>query len=192
MLGLNEDAAIIKSAQKGDEKAWDILVKKYSKVVWSATSSFKFSFEEREDTVQDVFLKLIRNINNYNPGKASFSTFITIITKRTSIDKIRKIVRRPEDPFPPEDLEKLSLPSTKDPSSEEVEEMIDSLEKTINEKLTNEQRLAIELRYFKKCSYPQIARIMNRDEHWVKNTLHRTKSYLRQLVVNETEDRRKK
>jgi len=186
---MEDELNIIKSAQKGDEDAWNILVKRYSKVVWSATSRFTFSFEEREDIVQEVFLKLIHNLSNYNPDKAGFSTFITIITKRTSIDKIRKIVRHREDPISPEDLEKLSLPSTKDPSSEEVEEMIDSLEKTINEKLTTEQRLAIELCYFKKCTYSQIARIMNINEHKVKNILCRTKKDLKKMLVNVIADR---
>lgn len=186
---MEDELTIIRSAQKGDEEAWNILVKRYSKVIWSATRSYTLSSEDREDIVQEVFLKLVHGISKYNPEKASFSTFVTIIAKRTTIDKVRKIIRRREDIIPPEDLAKLlaklSLPSTKDPSSEEVEEMIDSLRKALNEKLTAEQRLAIELRYFKKCTHPQIARIMNRDMHWVKNTLSRTKAKLRQILLNK-------
>lgn len=182
-MSKNEDVlTIICSAQQGNEKAWSNLVSRYSKVVWSATYDYGFPDTNREDIVQDVFIKLIKSIKSYDPTKANFSTFITTITKRTCIDKLRKDKAKPDVvPLPPGELAMFPSPSQEDPTYSQ--EMIDSLNDILEEKLTTEQRRVIELFYFKRCSYKQIAEIMNRDDQWVKNTLHRTREYLRQILT---------
>mgnify|MGYP001588630575 CR=1 FL=1 len=177
-----ENMAIIADAQRGDEGAWRNLIKQYSRLVWSATLQYHFSEEEREDIVQEVFCKLVQSIKKYNPDKAQFSTYITVITKRTCIDRLRGIMRNREDPIPPEELAEFTSPGTEDPIDKiHKQQNIDSLRKAIADKLTVEQRLVIRLFYFKGCPYSQIARIMNEDEDWVKNTLHRSKLYLKEI-----------
>ena len=46
--------------------------------------------EQTEDVVSEVFLKVISNLNAFNPEKASFSTWIFNIAKNSIIDHIRK------------------------------------------------------------------------------------------------------
>ena len=173
---MEDELTLIRSAQIGNEEAWDILEKRYSKVAWAATLRYNLSFQEREDIVQEVFLKLTHSICNYNPNKARLSTFIAVIAKRTAIDRLRKIQRDPVDILPTEDLEKFPSPLEEEPSY--TTEMIELLNTALNERLTTEQRLVIILFYFEKCSYKQIERLMGKDKHGVKNLLHRTKAYL--------------
>ncbi|MBI4651769.1 sigma-70 family RNA polymerase sigma factor [Candidatus Desantisbacteria bacterium] len=81
---------MVKLAQEGNEEAWSSLVKHYSNLVWFAISKFNFTFEIKEDILQEVFIRIADCIKMYNPDKASFSTFITVITKRKCIDTFRK------------------------------------------------------------------------------------------------------
>lgn len=48
------------------------------------------SKEQTEDLVSDVFLKVVSNLNNYNPDKASFGTWIITIARNTLTDFYRK------------------------------------------------------------------------------------------------------
>ena len=176
-----EDLDIIISAQNGDEDAWRNLVTRYSKRVWYATYGYGFSDADREDIVQEVFSKLIKSIKSYDPNKASFSTFITTITKRKCIDKIRKPLI--EEPFEPEKLAKIPSTKKEDGDDEDIQNKVKILRQVMYKELTSEQKLVITLFYYEKCSYEQIAEIMNRNEHWVKNTLHRTRAYLSSVLT---------
>jgi RNA polymerase sigma-70 factor (ECF subfamily) len=168
---------IIRHAQQGDEQAWSSLVSRYSKLVWSATSRYFFSQEDREDIVQEVFLRLVKGIDRYDPDKSSFSTFLTTITNRVCIDKLRQIKGRPEVLLTPEELALFSS-SEKKEQSDDKQDMIDSLLK----ELPIEKKLVIYLFYLKECSYKQIAEIMNINIDQVKNILHRTRIILRQKL----------
>lgn len=176
-----EDLDFIMSAQKGAEGAWSALVTRYSKRIWYATYGYGFSDADREDIVQEVFSKLIKSIKSYDPNKASFSTFITTITKRKCIDKIRKPPI--EEPFEPEKLAKIPSTEKEDGDDEDIQNKVKILRQVMDKELTSEQKLVITLFYYEKCSYEQIAEIMNRNEHWVKNTLHRTRTYLRSVLT---------
>lgn len=175
MPQISDELKLITDAQKSDEKAWSDLFAHYSKFIWSATAGFNFPFKDREDIVQEVFVKLIRYISNYNPEKASFSTYISIITKNICIDKIRKKKERTEV-FP--DVEELSSMI----DSNDNQEMIDSLKKALENELSFKQRLVIKLFYIENFSYKEIAEIMNRDYHWVKNTLQSARQYLKKVL----------
>ncbi len=115
-MSIDEDDIII-SAKEGDEQAWSSLVSTYSKLVCHVTSKYCFSPEDREDIIQEVFLKLVKGIDVYNPDKASFSTFLTTITNRVCIDKLRKTKVRPEVLLTPEELSMFS-------SSEKMDRLI--------------------------------------------------------------------
>jgi RNA polymerase sigma factor (sigma-70 family) len=181
-----ENLAIIEKAQQGNEDAWRDLVKKYFKLIWSATMQYFFSEEEREDIVQDVFCKLVHNIKSYNPDKAKYSVFITVITKRTCIDRLRKIKNNREDPISFEELAERNYPvSVKEDLIDKIHKkhLVAVLQKVLAEKLTAEQRLVIRLFYYGGCSYSEIVKIMNRDETWVRNSLERTRKYLKEILA---------
>lgn len=185
-MGLSRDELeLIKAAQNGDEEAWCGLVTRYSKVIWSATKRYNLSFGDREDIVQEVFIRLIHHINSYNPDKASFTTWITVITKGICIDKLRQKKARREVLLPPEELERISSTNKQNANenTNDTQEMINILRQTIEEKLKPNEKLVIRLFYMEKLSYSQIAEITGQDYNWVKNILHRTREYLRKVLT---------
>ncbi len=132
-----EDLDVIMSAQKGNEEAWSDLVTRYSKRVWYATYGYGFSDADREDIVQEVFVKLIKSIKGYDPSRASFSTFVTAITKHTCIDKIRK-PPVPEVIFEPEKLAKIPSSEKEGGDDENIQNKVKILRQVMDKELTSE------------------------------------------------------
>jgi RNA polymerase sigma-70 factor (ECF subfamily) len=176
------NADIILLAKQGNEEAWKELVIQYSKGIWFVSRKYSFSESDREDVVQEVFTRLIQCIGSYDPEISSFSNFLAVIAERTCIDKIRKISRRSEEPFSDQKLVENSSPTFTQDATIHSKETNNLLKNAIDE-LPADKRLVINLFYFKDLSYAQIARVMNRNEIWVKNSLYRTRKKLKKIIT---------
>jgi RNA polymerase sigma-70 factor (ECF subfamily) len=74
---------------KKDDKAFTTLYDMYSKSLFSVISNLINDQEEAEDILQEVFVKIWKNIDSYNQTKGRFYTWIVNIARNTSIDKLR-------------------------------------------------------------------------------------------------------
>ncbi len=78
---------------KGDEKAWEDFVEKYSKIVYSICVKYARNYDER----MEMFLFIFKKIREKNfkklkafKGKAKFSTYLYKISLNLCIDFLRK------------------------------------------------------------------------------------------------------
>ncbi len=77
---------IIKRCQNGDKAAFDALIRSFYPYVTKYLLKLTRDEALTEDLTQDVFLKVIRTIENYRTdGKASFATYIITIAKTRSL-----------------------------------------------------------------------------------------------------------
>ncbi|MDI1255848.1 MAG: sigma-70 family RNA polymerase sigma factor [Flavobacterium sp.] len=74
---------------KKDDKAFTILYDMYSKNLYGIIYNLIKDREESEDVLQEVFVKIWKNIETYNEGKGRFFTWILNIARNTAIDKLR-------------------------------------------------------------------------------------------------------
>lgn len=74
---------------KKDERAFTFLYDMYSKSLFSVINVLVKNREEAEDVLQDVFVKIWKNIDSYHESKGRFYTWILNIARNTSIDKLR-------------------------------------------------------------------------------------------------------
>ncbi|MGK4568690.1 RNA polymerase sigma factor [Flavobacterium sp. 3HN19-14] len=74
---------------KKDDKAFTILYDMYSKNLYGIIYNLIKDREESEDVLQEVFVKIWKNIESYNEGKGRFFTWILNIARNTAIDKLR-------------------------------------------------------------------------------------------------------
>lgn len=72
-----------------EEKAFTILYDMYSKSLFSIITNLIKDREEAEDVLQEVFVKIWKNIDTYNQSKGRLYTWMLNITRNTSIDKLR-------------------------------------------------------------------------------------------------------
>jgi RNA polymerase sigma-70 factor (ECF subfamily) len=84
-----EDAALIKRALKGDQKAFRRLRMKYYDAIYNAIYRMIHDKEEVSDLTQEAFIKAFTSLASFNDEYA-FSTWLFKIATNNSIDYIRR------------------------------------------------------------------------------------------------------
>lgn len=85
---MTQDDLLILIANK-DEKAFTHMYNMYSRSLFAVISNLIKEHEEAEDILQEVFVKIWKNIDSYNETKGRFYTWILNIARNTAIDKLR-------------------------------------------------------------------------------------------------------
>jgi RNA polymerase sigma-70 factor, ECF subfamily len=146
------DLAILRKAQRGDERAFAIIVRMYETPVYNYV--LRLTNGEKalaEDLTQEVFLRVFQGLPRFSL-RCKFTTWLFQVTKNRVLDELRAKERRPLAPVCIDDvppLEALELPA------ERVEE-IDALWRAI-EGLPVDLKMALLLRDVVGLSYNEIA-----------------------------------
>src|ERR1700761_8079073 len=91
-----DEAGLIRAAQKGDQDAFETLVRKYDQSVLRLAMNLLRSPEEARDIYQEAFLKVFRNLHAFR-FDCSFHTWLYRIVTNVCLDHLRKRkVRREE------------------------------------------------------------------------------------------------
>jgi len=88
-----EQAALAELAARclaGDAAAWEQLAKTQHRKVYGLCYRFTGSATESEDLTQEVFLKMYRNLGNFDPARGSFGTWLTTLTRNLLVDNYRR------------------------------------------------------------------------------------------------------
>jgi RNA polymerase sigma-70 factor (ECF subfamily) len=98
---LATDLDLVQSAKDGDTTAFEELVRRYAKRVFSIARHITRSREDAEEVSQETFLKACLHLNDFEE-KAQFSTWLTRIAVNAALTKVarsdRAKVVRNEDP----------------------------------------------------------------------------------------------
>lgn len=82
-------------ARKGDERAFEEILRRYSPRVFSIASKFFRQRAQVEDAAQEAFLKAYVQLSTYE-GRGSFEGWLSRITTNQCINMLRSAKRRPE------------------------------------------------------------------------------------------------
>jgi len=88
-LGREEDAKLVESCLKGDEKAYRTLVEKYQRRIYTIAFGILRNQEDAMDVTQDAFVKVHRNLARFQ-GTSSFYTWLYRIVVNLCIDRKRR------------------------------------------------------------------------------------------------------
>lgn len=159
------DQRLVERVQKGDKRAFDLLVAKYQHKVLSVIGRFVHDQDEAMDVAQEAFIKAYRALKNFR-GDSAFYTWIYRIAVNTAKNHLVSRGRRP----PGSDVEiedaeyyegGVVLHET---SSPENNLLRDELEKVIYDAiaaLPDDLKTAVTLREFDGLSYEEIADVMD-------------------------------
>jgi len=75
---------------QGDAVAWEKLATGQHRRVYGICYRFTNSQSEAEDLTQEVFLKMFRNLGNFDPAKGGFTTWLTTLTRNLLVDNYRR------------------------------------------------------------------------------------------------------
>jgi RNA polymerase sigma-70 factor (ECF subfamily) len=145
------DFGVLKKAQRGDERAFSLIVRAYETPVYNYVLRLVGDRALAEDLTQEVFLRVYQGLPKFSL-RCRFTTWLFQVTKNRVLDELRAVERRPRavvalDDIPP--LEVLDAPV------EQVEAM-DAVWRAVND-LTVDLKMALLLRDVVGLSYTEIA-----------------------------------
>src|SRR5690606_15586335 len=161
----DSDKQLVARVQKGDKRAFDMLVLKYQYKVQAIVSRYINDFDEVHDVVQEAFIKAYRALGNFR-GESQFYTWLYRIAVNTAKNYLVARNRRPPaSDVDVEDAEYYSgSDSLKDVDSPENLLFRDELEKVVDDaiqSLPEDLKTALTLREFEGLSYEDIATVMD-------------------------------
>ena len=176
--------------QAGDEGAFDQLVEDYSGQVYALLTRFLGRRSNREDLVQDVFLRVIRARERYQPT-ARFSTWLYRIvfnmavneTQRASSNSGLSLDQPPAGGDEDGPRFEITDERVEDPSASlERDDVVVAVRAAI-EALPEKQRAALVLAKYHDTPYAEIATILDSSEKAIKSLIHRARETLRESLA---------
>ncbi len=170
---------LIQRCLAGDGEAFADLFHRYKDLVIKTAFLLLGSTEEAEDALQEVFLKVHRSLGSYDPSRGAFSTWLYRITVNHCLKQRRK--RRPVIVS----LEKI-LPFARQsrPSFEEQTADRDMIGRVLD-RLTENQRTVVILRYYLDLSYAEIAQVLDIPVGTVRSRLNQATKNLRRDIERD-------
>ena len=146
------DFGILKRAQRGDERAFSIIVRAYETPVFNYVLRLVNGDRSlAEDLTQEVFLRVFQGLPKFSL-RCKFTTWLFQVTKNRVLDELRAVERRPRAVVALDDIAPLEV---LDAPVERLEEM-DSLWRAV-EGLNVDLKMALLLRDVVGLSYTEIA-----------------------------------
>jgi RNA polymerase sigma-70 factor (ECF subfamily) len=192
------DQQLVERAQRGDKRAFELLVSKYQRKLGRLLSRFVRDAAEVEDVTQEAFIKAYRALPSFR-GESAFYTWLYRIGINTAKNYLVALGRRAptttgfdnEEAEGFEDAEQLRDSST--PESELEGKEIAATVNRAMDALPADLRTAITLREIEGLSYEEIASVMNCPVGTVRSRIFRARdaiaAELRPLLGTE-KDRR--
>jgi RNA polymerase sigma-70 factor (ECF subfamily) len=177
--------------QAGDESAFDRIVEEYSSQVFALLTRFLGQKSNREDLVQDTFLRVVRARERYQPA-ARFSTWLYRIvfnlavneTQRAGSKESQRLQPTPfEDEHAADGMSELGDERALQPADKlEQDDVVRAVRAAIAA-LPEHQRLALILAKYEELPYVEIAEIIGSSEKAVKSLVHRAREALREKLA---------
>jgi len=180
------DQELVLRVQRGDKKAFDMLVIKYQHKIIQLVNRYVKDPSESQDVAQEAFVRAYKALANFR-GDSAFYTWLYRIASNTAknylLNKLRKTPQYEIDIQDAEQLENLpELQCLETPERLLMnDELLEVLKLTIAS-LPEEMRMAITLREFDGMSYEEIAETMSCPVGTVRSRIFRAREAIDQAL----------
>lgn len=180
------DEELILRLQRGDEWAFQLLVRRFRKKIFSIAFGITLDVQESEDIVQEVFLQAYRSIVNFR-GDASLATWLHRITVNRCLNWKRRWARRFKwmhvsiddvDQPPVAELESDQPTPEARVADAQVRKQIDNALKM----LPDQARTVFVLRELEGLSYEEIAAVTGAKLGTVRSRLFHARKRLKEIL----------
>jgi RNA polymerase sigma-70 factor (ECF subfamily) len=161
-----------------DQRGFNILYNNYSSALYGVVNKIVNSQEDSADLLQDIFVKIWKNIDNYDESKGSLFTWMMNIARNIAIDRVRSADYRDSG------LNTAIEDSQNQVDSENhIEQEIDAIGlRKIVDALKPEYKQLIELVYFKGYTQADVSEEFGIPLGTVKTRIKAAITQLRNLV----------
>jgi len=180
------DRELVDRAQRGDLRAFDLLVLKYQQKIAGLIARYLRDGHEVLDVTQETFLKAYRALPGFR-GDSAFYTWIYRIAINTVKNHLAAKERRPPGvDLNPDDAERLHggvrLRELATPEREALAAEIARVIQTALDELPTDLRTALSLREFEGMSYEEIATAMDCPIGTVRSRIFRAREAIDQRL----------
>jgi len=174
--------ALIQQCLRGDQLAWDRIVRQYWRKVFNVAYKFVGRHDEAEDLAQDIFLKVFKSLDTFD-RRANFQTWLISISRNLCIDHYRSVRKERETIDRDVDANEL-MPVSHEIGPVAALEQRDRVT-LLREALAGLQetlRTAVIMRDIKEMSYQEIADALRLPEGTVKSRINRGRTELAKQI----------
>ncbi len=173
---------LIQRCLKGDQLAWEAIVRQYRRKVFNVAYKFVGRHDEAEDLTQDIFLKIFKSLNTFD-ARANFQTWLISVSRNLCIDHYRSVRKERETINRDVDASEL-MPVAKGQSQIamlEQRDRVELLREALSE-LPKTLRTAVLMRDIQELSYHEIAEKLRLPEGTVKSRINRGRNELARQI----------
>ena len=188
------DDILVREAHVGDQNAFEILVDRYSALIYLLISQLVQDEHLAYDVLQHVFLQLYRSLptleKNGEKG-VSLKAWLSQVARHRSIDELRRkrpILFSEIEPFPDGgEYSFLAILPDPDRQPEEQVELCELRQRLLDaiETLPSRYRTIVLLRYTNQLSFREIGQVLSMPESTAKTYFSRARKQLRTLFEPE-------
>jgi len=145
------DPDVLRRAQRGDERAFALILRAYEKPIYNYVYRLLGDRQLAEDLTQEVFVRVFQALPRFSL-RCKFTTWLFQVTKNRVLDEMRARERRPQSVIAIEDVPRLEVV---DPPVER-QETVDAVWRAVGD-LNPDLKMALLLRDVAGLSYNEIA-----------------------------------
>jgi RNA polymerase sigma-70 factor, ECF subfamily len=187
-----EEDALVTALSQGAEDAYEILIQRYQQPVYSLVCRLMNDPGDAPDIVQEVFLKVFRNIGAFR-GNSSLKTWIYRIAVNEAYNHRRWFCRHQKQEVAlsseeglPNQADNMTDPG-RSPFDQAADHETRALVEHALEKLNPKFRAAVVLRDIEDLSYEDIATVLDISLGTVKSRILRGREALRKILEERLE-----
>lgn len=184
-----DEASLIRAVQRGDQDAFEQLVRAYDQSVLRLAVNLLRSQEDARDVFQEAFLRVFRSIDSFR-FDCSFHTWLYRIVTNICLDYLRKRKVRKEEPAvvdtPEGPLDRMNdfeeEAAHADPERNMWNRQLSQRIEGALGGLTPRERMVFELRHYQGLRLRNIGEILGTSEEAAKNCLFRATQKMRAML----------
>ena len=181
---LDAESELIDRCLRGEQGAWDDLIRQYSRRVYALCYRFTNRENDAQDLTQEVFLRVFRTLGSFRAGEGCFGVWLTRLTRNLLVDHYRRTKHeRVTDALE----DKLAILEERTAQSARTDGLVAGREagellQVALQKLSPELREAVILRDLQEMEYREIAQVLDIPEGTVKSRLNRGRAELARIL----------
>ena len=180
----NEGADLVRRCRAGDGAAWEEIVSTFSRRIFNLAYRFTSSVEAAEDLTQEVFVRIYRTLEQYDPKQGDLSNWLMRLARNLIIDDYRHRQRNPQDTYAEDvDVHAFHLRAVGGSQQKEIEkrELARQVQEGID-KLPADLKTCVILRDIEELSYQEIVELLKIPEGTVKSRINRGRIELAKIL----------
>ena len=189
MTAAETDQQLVAKVQKGDSRAFDLLVLKYQHKIFGLISRYVHDADEVQDVAQEAFIKAYRALPRFR-GDSAFYTWLYRIAINTAKNHLVSRSRRPPgSDVEVEDAEYFdggaALRDINSPENAFFEAELKTVVERAIGNLPDDLKTAVTLREFDGLSYEDIAEIMDCPVGTVRSRIFRAREAVDKQITEQ-------